>query len=182
MVLAKTYRDRQTGKPIAEANVTPEKESEIEITWEKMSKSKFNGVSPIEIISEYGADTARLFILFKAPPDIALNWDTNQIKGPSRWLSRLCDLTKHFMQNSKYQFGNSDTSTLSLHYPPNDPLTQSDRDLLIEVKNAIESVTLAMESRPPTLNVAVSSLMKLSNVMKENEKRYMFGFGRVAGS
>jgi isoleucyl-tRNA synthetase len=62
-------------------------------TWEKMSKSKYNGVSPKDVIAQYGADTTRLFVLFKAPASMELQWDKEQIVGQFRFLKRLYRLT-----------------------------------------------------------------------------------------
>ena len=56
---------------------------------EKMSKSKNNGVDPQAIIDQYGADTARLFIMFAAPPDQQLEWSDAGVEGASRFLRRL---------------------------------------------------------------------------------------------
>src|SRR3979411_1589386 len=56
---------------------------------EKMSKSKGNVVSPREIIGSYGADTARLFILFAAPTEKDMDWSDEQVEGQYRFLGRL---------------------------------------------------------------------------------------------
>ncbi|WP_036666132.1 leucine--tRNA ligase [Paludibacterium yongneupense] len=56
---------------------------------EKMSKSKNNGVDPSEFIEKYGADTARLFMMFAAPPDQSLEWSDAGVEGAFRFLRRL---------------------------------------------------------------------------------------------
>ncbi len=56
---------------------------------EKMSKSKNNGVDPQAIIDQYGADTARLFMMFAAPPDQQLEWSDAGVEGAFRFLKRL---------------------------------------------------------------------------------------------
>ncbi|MDR1463148.1 MAG: leucine--tRNA ligase [Azoarcus sp.] len=56
---------------------------------EKMSKSKNNGIDPQTLIDQYGADTARLFIIFAAPPDQQLEWSDSGIEGASRFLRRV---------------------------------------------------------------------------------------------
>ena len=63
MVQGRTYRERGSGRYLR-----PEEErtgSNVVVSWEKMSKSKFNGVDPLDILEQYGADSARLFMLFK---------------------------------------------------------------------------------------------------------------------
>ncbi|WP_296697011.1 leucine--tRNA ligase, partial [Thiocapsa sp. UBA6158] len=56
---------------------------------EKMSKSKNNGVDPQALIDSYGADTARLFMMFAAPPDLQLEWSDAGVEGAHRFLKRL---------------------------------------------------------------------------------------------
>ena len=56
---------------------------------EKMSKSKNNGVDPQELIDVYGADTARLFMMFASPPDQSLEWSDSGVEGAHRFLRRL---------------------------------------------------------------------------------------------
>ena len=57
----------------------------------KMSKSKGNTVDPDKLIEEYGADTARLFILFAAPPQKELEWNDNAVDGAFRFIKKLYD-------------------------------------------------------------------------------------------
>jgi leucyl-tRNA synthetase len=56
---------------------------------EKMSKSKNNGVDPQALIEQFGADTARLFIMFASPPDQSLEWSDAGVEGAFRFLKRL---------------------------------------------------------------------------------------------
>ncbi|MGL5468037.1 MAG: class I tRNA ligase family protein, partial [Shewanella sp.] len=56
---------------------------------EKMSKSKNNGVDPQELIEAYGADTARLFMMFASPPEQSLEWSDSGVEGAHRFLRRL---------------------------------------------------------------------------------------------
>ncbi|MBA4092858.1 MAG: leucine--tRNA ligase [Candidatus Accumulibacter sp.] len=59
---------------------------------EKMSKSKNNGVDPQALIDQYGADTARLFIMFASPPDQSLEWSDAGVEGAFRFLKRVWKL------------------------------------------------------------------------------------------
>lgn len=66
--------------------------------WTKMSKSKYNGVDPTDLVAGHGADVLRLCILFKAPPEATLRWNTRDIAGPQRWLVRLLNLAERISQ------------------------------------------------------------------------------------
>jgi leucyl-tRNA synthetase len=57
--------------------------------WTTMSKSKNNGLDPQELIARYGADTARLFVMFASPPEQTLEWNDAGVEGASRFLRRL---------------------------------------------------------------------------------------------
>ena len=81
MVQSAAYKNSITGKYISPTDIKditdpkdPKDNSKLEVLFEKMSKSKYNGVDPESVIKKYGADTARMFILFKAPPEKDLEW------------------------------------------------------------------------------------------------------------
>ncbi|KAK0101198.1 Leucyl-tRNA synthetase, mitochondrial [Cadophora gregata] len=101
MVHGKTYSDPSTGrflkpdevdltdpsKPLITAtNETPN------VSFEKMSKSKYNGVDPGTCMAKYGADATRAHILFQAPVSEVLEWDEEKIAGVTRWLRRLHEM------------------------------------------------------------------------------------------
>ena len=104
MVQGVTYRNPKTRKYIAPGAVSdasqptdPDDGEALEMFFEKMSKSKYNGVDPGAVVDRYGADTARMFILFKAPPEKDLEWDDADVEGQFRFLQRiwrLCDGAK----------------------------------------------------------------------------------------
>ena len=163
MVQGVTYRNPKTRKYIApsavsEANkpIDPADGEALEVFFEKMSKSKYNGVDPGAVVDRYGADTARMFILFKAPPEKDLEWDDADVEGQFRFLQRiwrLCDGVK--------------TSGLQLEsmLPLPAELTPAETDLRRAVHTAIEAVSEDLEGDELQFNTAVSELMKLSNAM-----------------
>lgn len=98
MVHGKTYSDPKTGrflKPdevdlkIPSRPVISKTGLKPNISFEKMSKSKYNGVDPSICINKYGADATRAHILFQAPVSEVLEWDEEKITGITRWLRRL---------------------------------------------------------------------------------------------
>ncbi len=129
----------------------PETGEELEVFFIKMSKSKYNGVDPKEVISNYGADTARMFILFKAPPEKDLEWDAADVEGQFRFLSRV------WTQVTNYDSGQlKDTGDLS----------KVEKDLRRAIHTAIKEISEDLEG-DYQFNTAVSELMKLSNAIKE---------------
>lgn len=118
----------------------------------KMSKSKGNVVSPLEIIDKYGADTARLFILFAAPPDRDLEWSDSGIEGSYRFLNRVWRLV---VQNLDL-FNQEVTPSSSLSGPA--------KELRRLLHATIKKVTHEIGERNH-FNTAVSSVMELVNGM-----------------
>lgn len=74
----------------------------------KMSKSKGNVVDPNRLVAQYGADTARLFVLFAAPPTRELEWNDSAVEGSFRFLKRLWDRSVYILPD----FAQSDISAL----------------------------------------------------------------------
>ena len=112
MVQGTTYRNPTTGRYVAPADVAdpeqpvdPETGEPLEVLFEKMSKSKYNGVDPAAVIDRYGADTARMFILFKAPPEKDLEWDDADVEGQYRFLQRIWRLVESADQLDSLEAG-----------------------------------------------------------------------------
>jgi len=100
--------------------------------WTTMSKSKNNGVDPQELIDRYGADTVRLFTMFAAPPDQALEWNDDAVAGSQRFLRRLWILVYRFCSLPDTQATNSspaDNATRSLRYQLHTILHRIHRDM-----------------------------------------------------
>lgn len=118
----------------------------------KMSKSKGNVVSPEEIIAKYGADTARLFILFAAPVDRDLEWSDQGVEGSYRFLNRVWRILGHFEEAIKSGKADYDTAAL----------TKEEKDLRRILHVTIRKVTEDVRDRF-MFNTAVSSIMELVN-------------------
>lgn len=161
MVQGITYRNATTGKYIAPADVAdpedprdPNSGDKLEVLFEKMSKSKYNGVDPAAVIDRYGADTARMFILFKAPPEKDLEWDDADVEGQFRFLQRLWRLVE------------AGAARIDSLEPMQRPAELSDADSGVRraLHLAIEAVSEDL-SDEIQLNTAISELMKLSNAI-----------------
>ena len=118
----------------------------------KMSKSKGNVVSPEDIIAKYGADTARLFILFAAPVDRDLEWSDQGVEGAYRFLGRVWRILGHFEDAIKSGKDDYDVSAL----------TKEEKDLRRVLHTTIKKVTEDIRDRF-MFNTAVSSVMELVN-------------------
>lgn len=121
---------------------------------EKMSKSKGNVVDPEDIIARYGADTARLFILFAAPPEKDLEWNDSAVEGAHRFLSRVW----RFVRQAEPALRGTAPLT------GGETLTKSQAGLRRKVHQTIKRVSDDMDGRFH-FNTAVSSIMELTNAL-----------------
>jgi leucyl-tRNA synthetase len=121
----------------------------------KMSKSKGNVVDPEELIDKYGADTVRLFILFAAPPEQALEWSDSGVEGAFRFLKRLWRQVALFVAEVKGK-------TLPELVPS--ALNAEQRALRRQIHQTIVKVTDAMQRRY-TFNTAIAANMELFNAL-----------------
>lgn len=115
----------------------------------KMSKSVGNVVSPDEIVAKYGADTARLFILFAAPPERDLDWNDTAVEGAYKFLNRVwraVDELKPFMSDEKVVSAS---------------LNAEEKKLRFAVNASIKKVTEDFERF--SFNTAISSIMEMVN-------------------
>jgi leucyl-tRNA synthetase len=120
---------------------------------EKMSKSKKNVIDPDGLITRYGADTARLFTLFAAPPEKGLEWNDQGVEGSSRFLHRVWRLV------AEHHDLVSDGALV-------DPaeFDEAARDLRRQVHRAIRKVTDDIEGRFQ-FNTAIAAVMELVNAI-----------------
>ena len=120
----------------------------------KMSKSLGNVVSPEEILTKYGADTARLFILFAAPPERELEWSDQGVEGSFRFLNRIWRIVQGFEDVLAQKVTEYDHSNL----------TEADKDLRRVLHSSIKKVTNDIETRF-NFNTAISTMMELVNAL-----------------
>lgn len=116
----------------------------------KMSKSKGNIVSPEAIIDKFGADTARLFILFAAPPERDLEWNDQAVEGCYRFINRVWRLAYDYVQSRGGE--NAEAGELS----------RKDKDMRRLVHTTIKRVTDDAGTRF-NFNTAISAIMELVN-------------------
>lgn len=117
----------------------------------KMSKSKGNTVSPIEIINKYGADTARLFVLFAAPLERDLDWSEQGVEGCFRFLNRVYRLVDELAE-----IANSNAEVKAV--------TKEDKAMRLVIHSTLKKVTADL-SEKFGFNTAIAALMELINEM-----------------
>ncbi|XP_056142307.1 probable leucine--tRNA ligase, mitochondrial [Lampris incognitus] len=145
--------DFTAGEPVAAGG------KRLEVTWEKMSKSKHNGLDPQEVVKQYGIDTVRLYILYAAPPeqDILWNAKTDALPGVLRWQSRLWSLVTKL--RGARQLGDV-PDPFSLKKKEQEEA----RNIWSNKNYAVEQVT-AHFTEDFLLNAAISRLMGLTNTL-----------------
>ena len=165
MVQGLTYKNKVTHKYVASKlikdplnPIDPDTGEDLDIIYEKMSKSKYNGVEPSEVINKYGADTARLFILFKAPPEKDLEWNESDVEGQFRFINRIWRIFTDTSSNFQIKY-------VSPSVKPKD-LTKEDKQLRRIIHRTIKEVTNDLELNSQ-FNTAISEIMILLNALYE---------------
>ena len=175
MVLADTfYREAESGKKtwFNPADIELEKDEKGRVLsakymgdgepvvvggQEKMSKSKNNGIDPQSIIEQYGADTARVFMMFAAPPDQSLEWSDAGVEGSNRFLKRVWRLASSFLEKGNHAT-EIDVANLS----------SAAQDLRRKTHETIQKVGDDIERRH-AFNTAIAALMELLNANNKFE-------------
>ncbi|XP_060778299.1 probable leucine--tRNA ligase, mitochondrial [Neoarius graeffei] len=175
LIKGQTFRVAESGQYLkkedidftASEPVHRESRKQLQVSWEKMSKSKHNGIDPEEVVQQYGIDTVRLYILYAAPPEQDILWDvkTDALPGVLRWQSRLWGLVTKLREARE----GSDT--------PN-PSILNKKELLEarkiwESKNQAIAQVTAHLTEDFLLNAAISRLMGLTNTLSQASPRVL---------
>lgn len=178
MVHGKTYSDPHNGRFLKPEEVDlsdPEnpiikKSGETpSITFEKMSKSKYNGADPAECIKKYGADATRAHMLFLAPISDVLNWNEDQIAGSDRWLRRVIQLGDRIWEVPS-EGDKSTNGSIFKNIKLNGQIyeeikfTEDELKLYNETQGYVQGIAKSIEV-DFSFNTIISDMMKLTNVI-----------------
>ena len=132
---------------------------ELTVKVEKMSKSKNNGVDPEEIVKEYGADPARVFTLFAAPPEKELEWNVNGLAGAYRFINRLFLIISDSFEFADKNAGKEDHYEIDLS-----KRSEKDEEIQKKLHQTVKKVTESIED-DFHFNTAIAAVMELLNDM-----------------
>lgn len=171
MVHGKTFSDPDTGRFLKpeelafdDAGIALVKASkkQASVSWEKMSKSKHNGIDPVTCFEKYGADVTRAQMLFAAPLSEVLQWDETKIVGIQRWLQNLGKLINVHLTMQQ----------LRLFQQPTDrkleDLSDKSAKLLLTTSETLKRVDNTLTLNIYHVNTVISDLTKLTNVLRES--------------
>jgi leucyl-tRNA synthetase len=133
-----------------------------DVVWEgmrTMSKSKNNGVDPQKLVAEYGADSVRLFMMFKAPPEDTLEWSDDGVEGSARFMRRLWRVVYEHVQGG-----------LLPTYRHKDEPTEQQRALRHATHATLAKVTDDI-GRRRVFNTAIAAVMELMNTLGKFEDK-----------
>ena len=132
---------------------------ELTVKIEKMSKSKNNGVDPEEIVKEYGADPARVFTLFPAPPEKELEWNVNGLARAYRFINRLFLIISDSFEFADKNAGKENNYGIDLS-----KRSEKDEEIQKKLHQTVKKVTESIED-DFHFNTAIAAVMELLNDM-----------------
>jgi leucyl-tRNA synthetase len=141
------------GRPLSAKHKTSGKVVQIGGV-EKMAKSKNNGIDPQSLIDQYGADTARLFTMFAAPPEQQLEWSSSGVEGASRFLRRLWVYGSYHADVIK---------AAATQLPAT--LSEADQALRLEMNTVLKQANFDYQRKQ--YNTVVSAAMKMLNAVEQ---------------
>jgi leucyl-tRNA synthetase len=129
--------------------------------WTTMSKSKNNGVDPQDLIEKYGADTARLYTMFTAPPDTTLEWNDAALEGSYRFLRRV------------WKYGHDNFARLAIGLESDFETLdwKSDEHAKFRRQVHINLKQISFDYERMQYNTVVSGCMKMLNLLDEEQRR-----------
>ncbi|QQS69464.1 leucine--tRNA ligase [Candidatus Saccharibacteria bacterium] len=126
------------------------------------SKSKGNGVDPLEIIAQgYGADALRTYLMFAAPLDLWVRWDPQGVPGTYRFLNRVWNLVQEYLEQSAE--GKEQSSPAVQTKPDTQSRTPQSLAVLRAIHQAIQKVTADLEAQ--RYNTAIAAMMEVTNTL-----------------
>ncbi|VDP07405.1 unnamed protein product [Soboliphyme baturini] len=168
MVMNKAYQIAETAQYIPEERVKKDgavlrEESGKIVTfkWEKMSKSKHNGVNPLAILDEYGRDFTRLLVMANVSPQSFRNWNLDNYKGLQHWINRITWLINMYLK--EHSLAVTDRRTLASDSAVD---SVSDASLRKKYNFTVRKVSFHLESTH-LLNTAISCLQKFTNDLRK---------------
>lgn len=167
MVMGRSFRIKGTGQYLAESDVkvldykknkaTSLKTGEpVVMQWEKMSKSKLNGVSPIDMFNEYSVDTTRLLILADVAPMSHRNWNSNTFPGIINWQRRLWLTVQGFLKHRREMPANI-----------SETLFKEQEDFLFDSRNYYIKGATFNYCASQQISVAISKMQGLTNSLRK---------------
>uniref|UniRef100_A0A2S2PG17 leucine--tRNA ligase n=1 Tax=Schizaphis graminum TaxID=13262 RepID=A0A2S2PG17_SCHGA len=170
MVMGQSFKNKINGTYLKEDEVikkgktyfTKDGNYPVIATWEKMSKSKHNGVEPKNTISNYGVDTMRLLVLSSVAPTSNRNWNSDTFPGILNWQHRLWLTIREFRahrNNDDIQKHTIDSS-----------IFQKEEIKLHDARNYHVKKTSSNFRKSYQLSVAISKLQGLTNILRKSPK------------
>lgn len=168
VVMGKTYKVVSTGKYVPENEVVTEgnqyktKSGElVSMHWEKMSKSKHNGIDPLNLLIKYGIDTTRLLILADVAPTSTRNWSEDTVKGIKNWQDRLWTTVRQFKtERDKMSLEELESKPTDSKYAEHDAYMFDSRNYFL--KNVTFNIVESQQ-----LSVAISRMQGLTNSLRK---------------
>ncbi|CDW72114.1 leucyl-trna synthetase [Stylonychia lemnae] len=154
LVKGKTYRLKDNGKYIFQEDLKQYSEDQLKITFEKMSKSKGNGVLPDSMAEKYGVDTLRLSLMFAAPPESDVNFDENFIQQMKSYLDKVQRISDYVIASSDFKI----LTKVEIQEKYKNELVPIYK-LLVDYKIKIEDQRF--------IHVSIARLMELTNLLSK---------------
>lgn len=167
MVMGRSYKLKDSGRYLPESQVDLAGDhpvelktgAAVEVQWEKMSKSKYNGVDPEDVLQQFGIDATRLCILYNVAPKSNRNWSNEEFNGVFAWQTRIWKLVTEFIQLKTSNNVSSEEFSTEQIREFNKSIRESRNYFLKEVTFHLEKTFL--------LSVAISRLQGLTNAMRK---------------